>query len=104
MDTSTQATLPSINPDALILVLAHKSRWRLLKALTHGEPREVRELAKAAGCTYQNMSRHLHVLRSAGLVVRGRGGLYQIPKQFLPSPGQPIVDCGHCLLRLEAIQ
>lgn len=104
MDTSTQSSLPSLNLDLLIVALAHKARWRVLKFMTHGEPREVRELAHAVGCTRQNMSRHLHLLNRLGLVVRGRGGLYQIPKQFLPAPGQPILDCGHCLLRLDAVQ
>ena len=41
------------------------------------------------------------MLRRAGLVVQGRGRLYQVPKQYLPTPGQPIVDFGHCLLRLD---
>lgn len=28
--------------------------------------------------------------------------LYTIPKKYLPVPGQPVVDFGHCLLRLDA--
>lgn len=32
----------------------------------------------------------------------GYGKLYTIPKKYLPVPGQPIVDFGHCLLRLDA--
>jgi hypothetical protein len=42
------------------------------------------------------------VLRKAGLVAQGRGRLYQIPKPYLPAPGERIVDFGHCLLRLDA--
>jgi len=34
--------------------------------------------------------------------VQGRGRLYNIPKQYLPSPGEAVVDYGHCLLRLDA--
>jgi hypothetical protein len=41
---------------------------------------------------------------NAGLIVVGRGHLYQIPRQYLPSPGQPIVDYGHCLLRIDATE
>jgi hypothetical protein len=44
-------------------------------------------------------SKHLAVLRKAGAVVQGRGRLYQIPPQHLPSPGERVVDFGHCLLR-----
>jgi hypothetical protein len=35
------------------------------------------------------------------VVVQGRGRLYQIQKHHLPTPGEPIVDFGHCLLRLH---
>jgi hypothetical protein len=42
------------------------------------------------------------VMRAAGVVVQGRGRLYNIHKQYLPSPGEPLVDFGHCLLRLDA--
>jgi len=41
-------------------------------------------------------------LREAGLAVHGRGKLYQLHKHHLPVPGQPVVDFGHCLLRLDA--
>jgi hypothetical protein len=29
-------------------------------------------------------------------------GVYQLVRQYLPTPGQPVVDFGHCLLRLDA--
>jgi hypothetical protein len=70
--------------------------------LSAGEPRTIAELAKVAGCTYDSGLKHLGVLAAAGLVVKGRGHLYQIPPHHLPAPGARIVDCGHCLLRLDA--
>lgn len=81
--------------------LAHTTRWKMLKEMSSGEAREIDELAKASGCSYENALKHLGVLRRAGLVVQGRGRLYQIPKQYLPAPGQAVVDYGHCLLRLD---
>jgi hypothetical protein len=30
------------------------------------------------------------------------GRFYSIPKQYLPTPGQPVVDFGHRLFRLDA--
>jgi hypothetical protein len=36
-------------------------------------------------------------------VVRGRGRVYQLARQYLPTPGQPVVDFGHCVLRLDAV-
>ena len=87
----------------LATALAHTARWKMLRELSAGEARSIDELAKVSGCAYANAARHLIVLRRAGLVVQGRGRLYQIPKQFLPAPGQPVVDYGHCRLRLDAV-
>ena len=82
--------------------LSHPARWKMLKELTAGEPRAIAELAGAGECSYESARKHLAVLCRAGIVVQGRGRLYQIPKQYLPTPGEPVVDFGHCLLRLDA--
>ena len=97
------ATITStLNFDRMVVALGHKRRWKILKELSGGEPRTISELAAVAGCSYDNAAQHLKLMRDAGLIVSGRGHLYQIPKQFLPTPGEAVVDYGHCLLRLEA--
>jgi len=88
--------------DRVVAGLRHRNRWKMLKELSCGEPRTIAELAKVAGCGYDNASQHLRQLLLSGLIVRGRGHVYEIPKQYLPLPGQPVVDYGHCLLRLDA--
>ena len=95
------APLPGLK--LLATALSHVTRWKMLKELSAGEARSIDEMAQAAGCTYANAARHLVVLRRAGLVVQGRGRLYQIPSQHLPAPSQAVVDYGHCLLRLDAV-
>jgi predicted transcriptional regulator len=92
--------LPDLN--RLAKAMSQPTRWKMLKELTVGEARTIRELAGVGGCSYENARKHLAVLQQAGLVVQGRGRLYQIPKQYLPTPGQPVADFGHCLLRLDA--
>jgi DNA-binding transcriptional ArsR family regulator len=92
----------SLDADAVLNAVGHSLRWRILKELSSGELRTIGELAAAAGCQYDNTIRHLKILRKAGLVTQERGKLYQIPKQYLPAPGQGVVDYGHCLLRLGA--
>ena len=88
--------------DRLAKALSHVARWKMLKEFSAGEPRTIAELATAGGCSYESAVKHAVVLRRAGLAVQERGRLYQIPKQYLPTPGQPVVDFGHCLLRLDA--
>jgi len=94
------APLPDL--ERLAGALSHTARWKMLKELTVGEPRTIAELAAAGGCSYESAVKHLVVLRQAGLAVQERGSLYHIPKQYLPKPGEPVVDYGHCLLRLDA--
>jgi len=96
----TQYT-PSPDLAKLVHALGSLSRWKMLKELSCGEARTVSELGAVAGCSYQSAVKHLAVLREAGLAVRGRGKLYQLQKHHLPVPGQPFVDFGHCLLRLD---
>jgi DNA-binding transcriptional ArsR family regulator len=53
--------------------LADPKRLCVLEALSGGE-RSVSELSRDAGCQVPNMSQHLAVLRSAGLVSSRREG------------------------------
>jgi hypothetical protein len=84
--------------------ISQLSRWKMLKELTCGEPRLIAELAAVGGCSYESAVKHLVVLQKAGLLERGRGGVYQLVRHYLPAPGQPVVDFGHCLLRLDATE
>ncbi len=90
---------PRPDLEALLAAIGHPVRWRMLQALASGEVRTIAELATAGGCAYQSGVKHMVTLREAGLVVQGRGWLYQIPAHYLPNPSQPVVDYGHCLLR-----
>jgi hypothetical protein len=109
MNPSSEAVKkPLVQPlpdrEQLATILGHTGRWEMLKELTSGEPRTIAELAAVSGCSYESTLKHLAVMRAAGVVVQGRGRLYNIPKQYLPSPGEPLVDFGHCLLRLDAAE
>lgn len=103
-EKTSKTTMPSLLPplDGLLTAIGHPARWRMLQALAAGEARTIAELATAGGCSYQSGVKHMITLREAGLVVQGRGYLYQISAQYLPQPGQPVVDYGHCLLRFDA--
>ncbi|HXE42886.1 MAG TPA: hypothetical protein VN516_07660 [Candidatus Baltobacteraceae bacterium] len=93
---------PLPNRALLAAALAQESRWIILKELSKGEPRMTLELANLIGNTPDATAKQMMMLRRAGLAVQSHGRLYTIPKQYLPQPGLPIVDFGHCLLRLDA--
>ena len=95
-------TTPAVPFDAMAMALGHPLRWRILAELSDGAPLMVVELARRLGRSSALISKHLRVLRQAGMVVIGQAGLYRIPPQYLPSPGQRVVDYGPCLLRFAA--
>lgn len=69
----------AMSPELFVLIadrfkaLGEPARLRLLNALRHGE-KTVTELVAETGFGQANVSKHLHVLYSAGLVVRRRVG------------------------------
>lgn len=59
------------------------------------------ELARRVGRPDDSISKHLVILKAAGLVTQGWGRLYQVNPAYQPVPGQPVLDFGHTLLRLD---
>jgi DNA-binding transcriptional ArsR family regulator len=99
---STASSVPKhLHPakNTLLRAIGSPLRCAMLADMSSGEPRMVNELAKRVGCTPALASRHLAVLRRAGLVVMTRR-LYQIPPHFIASAADGHLDFGHCLLRL----
>jgi hypothetical protein len=94
---------PSIDLELLAGALSHVARWKILRELSLGEPREIRELSAIAGCSYDSAIKHVGVLVEAGLAERGRGKTVQVPKKFISAQGERTLDFGHCLLRLDSI-
>jgi len=85
--SSPRRTLPHELPDQLaepiaeyLQAIAEPHRIALLGALAGGEA-SVQELSERVGIPYQNTSRHLIVLRQAGILSRrklGKANLYAI--------------------------
>ena len=100
----TGAATPALSYGQMARVLAHPVRWQILAELSDGAPLMVIEIARRIRRKDDLTSKHLAVLRQSGLVVTGQAGMYRIPPQFLPTPGQRVVDCGTCLLRLNATE
>ena len=62
----------------------------------------VTQLADDLGFSVDMSSKHLKVLKDAGLNERKRNRLYTLTKAYQPVPGEPLLDLGHCVLRLDA--
>jgi len=85
--------------DDLVQVIGAPVRCAILGALSDGQPRMVNEIAKMIGQKPGLVSKHLAVLRGAGMVVLNRR-LYVVPAQYIAAADKRHLDFGHCLLRL----
>lgn len=93
---------PLPDHEKLLTAISHSSRWRILRALCAGEGMTVTELAEDLGISVDMSSKHLKVLKDAGLIERKRNRLYRLTPAFQLAPGEPLLDFGHCVLRLDA--
>ena len=90
---------PLMRFEHLVKTIGAPVRCAILGALSDGQPRMVNEIAKMIGQKPGLVSKHLAVLRGAGMVVMNRR-LYQVPAQFIAVAEKRHLDFGHCLLRL----
>ena len=97
--TAATANPPLMPFDTLVQTLGAPVRCAILGALSDGEPRMVNEIAKIIGQKPGLVSKHLAVLRGAGLVMVNRR-LYCVPQAYIAAADKRHLDFGHCLLRL----
>jgi ArsR family transcriptional regulator len=74
------------DPSALFRLLGDATRLRLLRVLSR-EPLNVSELTAVLGVAQSGVSRHLGLLRDAGLVSEERSGAYTRYHLAAPKPG-----------------
>jgi ArsR family transcriptional regulator len=89
MTSTTQVTTSEAQRDRSAVVaraLADPKRLCVLELLADGGERSVGDLSRNVGCQVPNMSQHLAVLRSAGVVASRRQGstvLYRIADEHV---------------------
>ena len=107
MSTRDATTLPDGLIDLIaqrFRVLSDPMRIKLLDAMRSG-PATVKELTAATGSSQQNVSKHLGVLHSAGLVARERDGNFT--RYVCADPGvYELCEqvCGGLRRRLDALE
>jgi len=102
LTNSASTVPPELHPplNKFIFAIGTPVRWGILGELSTGEPLLVVEIAERLKCSPALVSKHMAVLRQAGMVTSNRAGQYSIPPHFPKSTADRHVDFGHCLLRL----
>ena len=93
------------SPSRIFFALGSLERYEMMRLLADGQPRPVREIASAVRRKFNGVSKHLAILRSAGLLesctpegADARTSWYQLPAAFRATPG--VLDFGCCTVRL----
>jgi len=92
------ATIPL---DEILGAISNPARWNLLRELASGDQLMVTELAERLGQSFDATSKHMTVLRKAGIAIQARNRLYSVAPQFIANKTERILDFGYCVLRLN---
>lgn len=92
-----------LNPVAVFAALGSKIRWPIIQLLADGTPRTATDVASALGRDFDGISKHLRLMRSAGVVDAGPGAdrrlvLFSIPPEKRREAG--VLDYGICTVRV----
>ena len=86
----------------LLSAIANPVRWRLLGLLADGRAWAVIDLGKRLGQSRSAVSKHVILLKKAGLVVQGPGRLYELAPGLKPGDGSRDIRLGHCTLHFAS--
>lgn len=91
----------------LLKALADETRWRIVRELL-GEPLTVNELVERLSVSQYNVSKHLRILREAGIVEAERHGR-NIECRIVPafrlrlSQNRNQLDLGCCVFKFDTV-
>jgi predicted transcriptional regulator len=97
-------SVPGIDPAAAFAALGNPLRWAIYQMLARGEALTASQAAGRLKRDFDGVSKHLRVMRSAGVVASrrseedGRLELYYIPTTLRRADG--VVDLGFCAIRV----
>lgn len=100
--------MPASDCTEMLKALADRTRLRIVSALLTG-PLSVNEIVAAVGASQYNVSKHLKILRHAGIVAMEPDGtrrLYEIAPGFRSqlSKKNRVLDLGCCEFRFDRLE
>ena len=104
---SAVANIKSHQCISMLKALADDTRWRLVRELLP-KPRTVGELAERLDVSHYNVSKHLRILRLAGIIEtekKGQNVECRVADGFRSklSQNRPLLDLGCCSFRFDKL-
>lgn len=82
--------------ETVMKALAHRTRLFIVDTL-HQSPRNVSELTGMVGCDFSTISRHLSVLKQAGIIAAEKHNNQMIYRLLCPC----VLDMYQCVMRIK---
>lgn len=111
-ETAALATTPAppvvsknMDPAKAFAALGNPLRWRIYQMLADGRAMSASEVAAVVKRDFDGVSKHLRLMRAAGVLASKRGEdrrveLYHIPESIRRADG--VADLGFCAIRFPA--
>lgn len=103
-DTATRSAAASLDCVVALRALGESTRARIVGMLIDA-PLDVSEISARLGISQYNTSKHLRILREAGLLelaVQGRRHLYALPDAIRRAAEDRVLDLGCCSFQFES--
>ena len=96
-----------LNPVAVFAALGSQVRWPIIQLLADGTPRTATDVASALGRDFDGVSKHLRLMRDAGVVAGEPGEDRRLLFFFIPAENRRdagVLDYGICTIRLALVK
>src|SRR5262245_49216503 len=96
--------MPAIECSVILKALSEKTRWRIVRPAVSASRATVSELAKRLNVPQPNISKHLRILRTAGIVVTQKQGLNvwcEVTPDFRSRLLKNTLDLGCCTFQFD---
>ncbi|MCB1231274.1 MAG: winged helix-turn-helix transcriptional regulator [Verrucomicrobiae bacterium] len=93
-----------LNPGKVLSALGNELRWEMLKLLADGSALHAAAVARHFDRDFDGISKHLRILRSAGVLKSKRSKDRRVEQYYVPAVFRQIhgqIDLGFCLFRLS---
>lgn len=104
LPTAPAAGAKALDPAKAFAALGNPLRWSIYQMLAEGRAMSASEVAAVVKRDFDGVSKHLRVMRAAGVLTSKRGEdrrleLYYIPETIRRADG--VVDLGFCAIRVS---
>ena len=105
LSPASNQSLPELDAQKALSALGNSLRWQIVQMMADGSALHASAVARELDRDFDGVSKHMRILRSAGVLKSRRAKDRRVEKYFIPAeyretPGQ--IELGFCVLRIKS--